>query len=112
MQVPDLSALTLGQLISTFLFFTAVDTVYAWVIALVNKTFSVDYALDFLRTHVALKGAPILGLAILGTGVPQVGVPAIPLAFAAAVAALGVYIVQVLASVKGTTDDKAVVRPA
>lgn len=109
MTLPDLSALTLVQLVSVFIFFTAIDTGFAWITAAANGTFDAAYALDFLRSHIATKGAPILGMAIIGAGIPQLGIPSIPVAFAAAVAALGVYILQVIASVRGTAADKAVV---
>jgi hypothetical protein len=107
MTLPDLTNLTLAQLIATLLFFATIDTVFAYIVAAANGNFQAAYALDFLRTHVLKAGVPIALLAIIGTGVPQAGIPAVPPAFAFAVASLGIYALTVIASVRDTWADKA-----
>jgi len=107
MELPDLQNLSLVSLVSTLLFFAAIDTVFAYVVALTNGTFQAAYALDFLRTHVLKAGVPIILMAVIGTGVPAANIPAIPLAFAAAVGSLGIYVLSVVASVRDTWADKA-----
>lgn len=107
MDLPDLTNLTLVQLLSTLLFFTAIDTVAAYAVAFMNGNFQAAYALDFLRTHILKVGGPIALMAIAGTGIPGV-VPPIPFAFAGAVATLVAYIGVTIVSIKDTFADKAV----
>ena len=108
MQLPDLSQLTLVQVISTLLFFAVIDTASAFAIAIANGNFQTAYALDFLRTHILKVGAPIVLLAIIGTGVPAAGIPAIPAAFAVSIASLIAYIGVTVVSIKDSWTDKAV----
>jgi hypothetical protein len=108
MELPDFTNLPLLGLISTFLFFAALDTVVAYVIALTNNTFTSAYALDFLRTHILKIGTPILGLAVVGHGIAALSIPAIPPAGAAAAAALTVYALTTIVSIKDSFADKAV----
>ena len=108
MELPDLSNLTLVQLISTLLFFAVIDTASAYVIAAVNGNFQAAYALDFLRTHILKVGAPIVLLAVVGTGIPEIGVPAIPAAFLAAVASLAIYVGVTIKSIMDSWADKAI----
>jgi hypothetical protein len=108
MELPDFTNLPLLGLVSTFLFFAALDTVVAYVIALTNGTFTSAYALDFLRTHILKIGTPILGLAVVGHGIPALSIPAIPPAGAAAAAALTVYALTTIVSIKDSFADKAV----
>lgn len=106
MVIPDLTNLSLTQIVATFLFFAAIDIGFAVVVAVVNHNFVAAYLLDFLTSHILKVGAPILGMAIVGHGVAGV-VPAIPFATLGATAALAAYVVATIASVKGTFDDKA-----
>lgn len=111
MELPDLTNLSLVQIVSTLLFFAAVDTIFAFVVALTSGpfpgTFNAAYALDFLRTHVLKIGVPILGLAIVGNGIDGY-VPAIPACTVMAIGALGLYILATVASLRDTWGDKAV----
>jgi len=107
MTLPDLSALTLTQVITTLLFFALIDTASAYGIAILNGNFQAAYALDFLRTHILKVGAPIVLLAVVGHGIDPY-VPAIPAAFAAAVASLVIYIGVTIKSIMDSWADKAV----
>lgn len=108
MQLPDFTNLPLVSLVSTFLFFAALDTIVAYVVALANGNFTPAYALDFLRTHILKIGTPILGMAVIGHGVKVLGIPAIPPAGAAAAASLAVYALTTIVSIKDSFADKAV----
>ena len=112
MTLPDLSNLTLIQLISVFLFFAAVDTLSSWGIAAMNGNFDTAYAFDFVRTHLLKVGVPIILLAVIGTGVPSANIPATPAAFAAALAMLVGYAGVTIKSVQESWADKAVVPKA
>lgn len=107
MALPDFSNLPLPALVSTLLFFAALDTAVAYIVAAINNNFTSAYALDFIRTHILKIGAPILGLAIVGNGLPALGVPAIPPAGVAAAASLAVYALTTIVSIKDSFDDKA-----
>lgn len=115
MELPDLTNLSLVQIVSTLVFFAAIDTVFAYIVALSTGpfpgTFNAAYALDFLRTHVLKIGVPILGLAIVGNGISIGGselVPAVPACTLLATASLGLYILATVASLRDTWSDKAV----
>ena len=105
----DFTNLSLVGVVSTLLFFAVIDTAAAYLVALKDKNFSAEYALDFLRTHVLKVGVPITLLAIIGHGVPALGIPAIPSAGITATASLGVYALATIASIKDTWADEAVV---
>jgi len=107
MELPDLTNLTLAQVISTLLFFAFIDTVSAFGIAIVNGNFQAAYALDFLRTHIIKVAIPIVLLALVGHGVDPF-VPAIPAAFAASVGSLVLYIGVTLVSIKDSWGDQAI----
>lgn len=111
MELPDLTNLTLVQIISTLVFFAFIDTAFAYIVAISNKDFNAAYALDFLRTHVLKVGVPILGLAVVGNGISIGGeelVPAIPACTVLAIGSLGIYIIATIASLRDTWSDKAV----
>ena len=103
----DYTGLPLSAVVATLIFFAVIDTVAAYAVALMNKTFSAAYALDFLRTHILKIGAPIFLLAVIGRGIPEAGIPAIPAAALAATGSLLVYALATVASVKDTFGDKA-----
>jgi hypothetical protein len=108
MELPDFTNLSLAQVIATLLFFAAIDTGAAYVVALMNNNFTSAYALDFLRTHIIKIGSPIVLLALVGHGVPALGIPAIPPAGLAATASLAIYVVTTIISIKDTWTDKAI----
>lgn len=108
MTIPDFTNLPLQTLVATFLFFAALDTVVAYVVAAVNGNFTPAYALDYLRTHILKIGTPILGLAVVGHGIPTFGIPAIAPAGAAAAASLAVYALTTIVSIKDSFDDGAI----
>ncbi len=103
----DYTGLSLTAVISTLLFFAAIDTVVAYAVALMNGNFNAAYALDFLRTHILKVGAPIALLAIVGHGVPQADIPPIPFAALAATGGLALYAITTIASVRDSFADKA-----
>lgn len=105
----DFTNLPLQSVIATLLFFAVIDTACAYLVAVVNKNFNFEYALDFLTSHIAKVAVPIALMAIVGHGIPAVGIPAIPAAGIAAAASLAVYALTTIASIKGSFDDKAVV---
>lgn len=107
----DYTGLGVVATISTLLFIAAIDTVFAWAIAFINKTFDGAYALDFLRVHILKVAAPITALALFGNGIPQIGIPPIPAAALAATGALTAYALVTLASLAGTVTDKAAISP-
>ncbi len=107
MELPDFTNLPLIELVSTFLFFAALDTGVAYVVAITNGNFTPAYALDFLRTHILKVGTPIVGLAIVEHGVSGF-VPAIPGAGLAAAAALAIYALTTIVSIKDSFADKAI----
>lgn len=102
----DFTGLPLASVVATLLFFAAIDTVAAYATALINKTFSASYALDFLTTHVAKIGVPIFLLALVGHGIEPY-VPAIPAAGIVATGSLAVYAIATIASIKDTFGDQA-----
>ena len=103
-----LNSITPGQVVSIALFLAAIDTVWAIVVAIVARTFSPQHVLDFLVDHVLKIVAPIGLLAALAHGIPLLGIPAIPEVNVAAIAALAGYLVAVIASIKGTYQDRVV----
>jgi len=106
-EIPDLTNLNLVQVISTLLFFAAIDTLAAYAVALINKTFTAAYALDFLRTHILKVGVPITLFALAGNGIPGLGIPPVPAASLVATGSLAVYAAVTLVSIKDTFADKA-----
>lgn len=107
----DFTNLPLQGVIATLIFFAAIDTVAAYVTAVINKTFDAAYALDFLTSHIAKIGVPIALLAIVGNGVHAVGIPPVPFAGLAATGSLAIYALTTIASIRDTFGDKAVVPP-
>lgn len=105
----DFTGLPLQATIATLLFFAAIDTASAYLIALANKTFDAAYALDFLTSHILKIAVPITLTAIIGRGVPEAGIPAVPFAAVFATGSLAVYALTTIASIRASFADKAVV---
>jgi len=108
MELPDFTNLPLASVVATLLFFATIDTLVSYGVALVNKNFSADYALDFLRSHILKVGVPILGLAVVGHGVESIGIPAIPAAGVMATGSLAIYAIATIASIRDSFSDKAI----
>lgn len=106
--MPDLTNLPLIDVVGFALLLAAIDTIVAIIIALINKTFDGNYVTNFLVSHILKIVTPIIGLAVLGHGFPAAGIPAVPAAALAATAALGAYLVAVIASVTNSFADKAI----
>lgn len=104
-----LSSIGPAQVVAIALFLAAIDTTWAIVVAIVAHNFSAAHVLDFLTEHVLKIVAPIGLMAALAHGIPAFGIPAIPEANTAAVASLAGYLVLVVASIKGTYQDKAAI---
>jgi len=107
--IPDLTHLTLAQVIGGALFLAALDTVSTVLLAIANRNFSSQYVTDFLTSHVLKIVAPIALLATAGHGLPAFGVPEVPEAFAASVAALSAYGVKTIGSLYSSWQDKGAV---
>lgn len=104
----DLTALALPQFLGLLLLVAGIDTAFSVVLAIANGNFDGEYLLDFLRTHILAKVAPIFALALIGSGVPALGIPAIPPAWGFALISGGLYVANTVASIKGSLDDKAI----
>src|SRR5690348_16754655 len=105
MDIPDLTNLPLVALFTYLLLVAAVDVGFNIVMSFVHGDFDPSYVADFLRTHILLRVFVIGALGVLGHGIPAAGVPAIPSVSLAATVALGFYIVETVASLRGAIND-------
>lgn len=105
--MPDLNALTLQQVFGLLAAVTLVDVGFAIVTALAKGTFSLGAVAIWLQSHVLVRVFVIFALAVLGHGVGTDGefVPPIPAAFGLALIGLGAYVLETIASMKGTLDN-------
>lgn len=109
MSIPDLTNLSLSSFLGLLLLVAAFDVVTAYVVSAAKGTFSLGAVAIYLQSHVLLRVFPIFATAVLGHGIPQLGIPAIPAASLAAVAFATTYILETVASIRGTFGDP--VRP-
>lgn len=100
MELPDLTNLTLTQVIGLTVLVTAIDVIAGVALAIVHGKFSLAFIAIWLQSHVVPRVTPILLLAALGNGIPAFDIPAIPPAFALSVAGLAAYILETIASVR------------
>ena len=105
MELPDFLNLALPQFLGFLLLITAIDVVAAVVIAFTKGTFSTDYLMTYIRSHVLARVFPIFAMEVIGKGIPQFGLPAIGAAADFAAVSLGLYVVETIGSIKGSIDD-------
>jgi predicted tellurium resistance membrane protein TerC len=98
MELPDLTNLTLVQLWTYLIAIAAVDVVFNVVIAILGGTFSSQYLLEYLRSHVVMRVFVIGTLGAVGHGIPAAGIPEIPAATLAATGSLALYVVETVGS--------------
>jgi hypothetical protein len=106
--MPDLTSISLLGLTSLLVIAGAIDVIGSQLVALAAGNWSAAYALNFLVSHVAKIWFPILALGVLGHGIVSLEVPAIPLATAAAVGSIVIYVGVTIASLKQSFEDRAV----
>ena len=68
------------------------------VLAILGRTFSTDYLLEYLRSHIVMRVFVIGALGAIGHGLPKIGIPEIPAASAAATTSLALYVVETVGS--------------
>jgi hypothetical protein len=105
--MPDFSNLSLSGVVGLLVIIGTIDVVGSMAIAIAAKNFSLEYATNYLVSHVAKVWFPILGLALVGHGIVALDIPAIPLATAGAAASLLAYGAATIGSLKGSFDDKS-----
>lgn len=110
MTLPDLSNLTLVQVFALLGLVAAFDVLTAIVAAIVQGKFSLGAVAVWLQSHVLKRAFPIFALATLGHGIPALDVPPIGPAYIVALAGLGAYILETVASIRASLDDAS--RPA
>lgn len=110
MDLPDLTALGLGEFLGLLLLVAAFDVIAAWVAAITQGVFSLGAVAIYIQSHVLKRVFPIFAMAVLGHGIPQLGIPELPIASIAAVAFLGTYVLETIASIRGSFTDAS--RPA
>jgi hypothetical protein len=108
--LPDLTALGLAEFLGLLLLISAFDVIAAYVASIVQGVFSLGAVAIYIQSHVLKRVFPIFAMAVLGQGIPQFGVPEIPVASLAAVAFLGTYALETIASIRGSFTDAS--RPA
>lgn len=108
MELPDFLNLALPQFLGFLLLITAVDVVAAVLVAFTKGTFSTDYILTYIRSHVLARVFPIFAMEVIGKGVPSLGIPAIGAAADFAAVSLGLYVVETIGSIKGSLDGPSV----
>jgi hypothetical protein len=104
MTLPDLSNLTLVQVFATLAVIAAFDVLTAIVLSIVQNKFSLGAVAVWLQSHVIKRAFPIFALAVIGHGIGDV-VVAIPPAFVLAIAGLGAYLLETVASIRDSFAD-------
>ena len=102
--VPDYLNLALPTFLGLLLLITAFDVVTATVAAIAKSTFSTDYLMTYLRSHVLQRVFVIFAMEVIGKGIPSLGIPAIGAAADFAAVSLGLYVVETIGSIKSTID--------
>lgn len=102
--IDDITGLSLLGVTSLTILLAAVDTGGSIIAAFIHKTFSTQFLLEYLRSHVLMRVFPILALGVLGHGVAMLDIPAIPAATLAAGVSLLAYLIETLGSLKGSFD--------
>lgn len=109
----DLTALTLSQVFATLAIIAAFDVLTAIAAAFAQGTFSLGAVAVWIQSHVLKRVFPIFALAVLGHGLAVNGttyIPAIEPAWWVAIAGLTAYVLETIASIRGSFADAS--RPA
>jgi hypothetical protein len=107
MELPDLANLTLTQVFGLLAVTAAFDVLTAIVASIVQGVFSLGAVAIWLQSHVLKRAFPIFALAVLGHGIPVLDVPPIGPAYVVALAGLGAYVMETVASIRGSLDSAA-----
>ena len=110
MDLPDLTNLTLQQVFALLGLIAAFDVATAIVAAIIQNKFSLGAVAIWLQSHTLKRAFPIFALAVIGHGIPVLDVPPIGPAYLIALAGLGAYILETVASIRASLDDAT--RPA
>lgn len=105
MTLPDLTNLTLTQVFGLLGIIAAFDVATAIVASIVQGKFSLGAVAIWLQSHTLKRAFPIFALAVIGHGIPALDVPPIGPAYLVALAGLGAYILETVASIKASLDD-------
>ena len=104
----DLTHLTLTQVFTLSATVAVLDTLAAMALAVTQGVFSLGAVAIWLQSHVLKRVFPILALAVLGSGFTAgetVILPAIPPAFGLAILGLTAYVLETVASIRGSFQD-------
>lgn len=110
MTLPDLTNLTLVQVFALLAIIATFDVATAIVAAIVQGKFSLGAVAIWIQSHTLKRAFPIFALAVIGHGIPALEVPPIGPAYLVALAALGAYVLETIASIRASLDDAT--RPA
>jgi hypothetical protein len=106
--MPDFTNLTIVQVVSLCLVVAAIDIIGSIALSITQQKFSLGAVAIWIQSHVLARVFPILALAALGHGLTLGGtefLPAIPFCFAAALAGLGAYVLETIASIRDSFQD-------
>lgn len=104
MEAPDYLNLPLPQFLGILLVICAFDVVASVVLAFTKGTFSTDYLLTYLRSHVVQRVFVIFAMEVIGKGIATLGIPPIGAAADFAAVSLGLYVVETIGSIKSSID--------
>lgn len=110
MELPDLANLTLAQVFALLAVIAAFDVLTAIVASIVQGVFSLGAVAIWLQSHTLKRAFPIFALAVIGHGIPVLDVPPIGPAYVVALAGLGAYVLETVASIRASLGDAS--RPA
>lgn len=105
MTLPDLTNLTLQQTFGLLALVALIDVATAIVASIIQGKFSLGSVAIWLQSHTLKRAFPIFALAVLGKGVTPLGIPAIDAAYVTALAGLGAYILETVASIRDSVSD-------
>ena len=106
----ELPHLELTQLLIFTLIVTAVDVIGAYVLAATQGKFDLSYVAGWVQTHTVKRIFPIAALAILGNGIAAANLPRIDVVYLGAEAALLVYLLETVQSVRVNFQDASAVK--
>lgn len=105
MELPDLANLTLVQVFALLAVIAAFDVLTAIAAAVSQGVFSLGAVAVWLQSHVLRRAFPIFALAVIGHGIPVLDVPATGPAYLVALAGLGAYVLETIASIRASFAD-------
>lgn len=105
MTLPDLTNLTLVQVFGLLGLIALCDVATAIVASITQGKFSLGAVAVWLQSHTLKRAFPIFALAVIGHGIPALDVPPIGPAYLVALAGLGAYILETVASIRDSLGD-------